>query len=234
MNDSLEHTTFLITGASRGLGRALALHASSQGAKVALVARRRGPLDDLRAHIQARGGRAVALAYDVADKAATYKIAGEAAEALGHIDVLVNNASTLGPWGESDRPMPLLLDTACEDLDAVLQTNVVGPFRLTKAVLGGMVLRGRGAVVNITSDAAVNAYAGWGAYGASKAAFDHLGRIWAEELTGTGVHVFSVDPGEMDTAMHRAAIPGADPKTLQRPEDVAVRIVAEIARRVSP
>src|SRR6185369_17167166 len=116
-----------------------------------------------------------------------------------------NNASTLGPV-----PLRLLLDTDCEDLEQALAVNLVGPFRLTKVVLGQMVLRGRGLVVNVTSDAALEAYPRWGAYGASKAALEQLGRVWAAELQETGVRVLAVDPGEMDTRMHADAIPDAD------------------------
>ena len=92
-----------------------------------------------------------------------------------------------------------------------------------------MLLRGSGLIVNLTSDAAVNGYPGWGAYSAAKAALDSLTRVWATELEGTGVSIISVDPGDMDTDMHRAAIPDADPASLARPEDVAeafVRIAA--------
>ena len=112
-----------------------------------------------------------------------------------------------------------------EELRQTLAVNLEGPFRLTRAVVGGMVARGRGTVLNVSSDAAVEAYPTWGAYGASKAALDHLSRIWAAELEGTAVRVVSVDPGEMDTAMHAAAIPDADPAALARPEDVAAAII---------
>ena len=134
--------------------------------------------------------------------------------------MLVNAASTLGPT-----PLPLLLDTECEDFARVLEVNVLGPFRLSKLVLGSMALRGEGVVINVSSDAAVEAYPGWGAYGASKAALDQLGRIWAAELPG-GVRVLTVDPGEMDTRMHADAMPDADRTTLARPEAVAARVVA--------
>jgi NAD(P)-dependent dehydrogenase (short-subunit alcohol dehydrogenase family) len=144
---------------------------------------------------------------------------------VGSIDVLVHNASTLGPT-----PLPLLLDTACEDLSQVLEVNLVGPFRLTKAVAGAMAMRGDGVVVNVTSDAAVSAYPRWGSYSVSKVALEHLGRIWAAELEGTGVRFFNVDPGEMDTKMHRDAIPDADPATLLRPETVAARLVTLLER----
>jgi NAD(P)-dependent dehydrogenase (short-subunit alcohol dehydrogenase family) len=144
---------------------------------------------------------------------------------VGPIDILIHNASTLGKT-----PLPLLFDTDCEDLERVLQVNLIGPFRLTKAIAGSMVLRRRGLVVHISSDAAVNAYPGWGAYGVSKAALDHLSRSWAAELEGTGVRVLSIDPGEMNTKMHADAMPEADPSTLADPADIAARIVAMIPR----
>jgi NAD(P)-dependent dehydrogenase (short-subunit alcohol dehydrogenase family) len=102
---------------------------------------------------------------------------------------------------------------------------LLGPFRLTKAVAGSMVLRRRGTIVFVSSDASVNAYPNWGAYSVSKAAADHLARLLAAELGPHGVRSFSVDPGEMDTAMHRAALPDADPATLARPEAVARGLV---------
>lgn len=214
----------LVTGASRGLGRALAETLAAAGARVALVARDAGPLADVAAGIRARGGEAHAIAADIADKAATHRIAGQAHALVGEIGIAIHNASTLGPT-----PLRLLLDTDCEDLAAVLETNLVGPFRLTKVLVGAMALRGAGTLVHISSDAAVEPYPRWGAYGVSKAAQDHLARILAAELDGTGVRVLAVDPGEMDTRMHAAAIPEADPATLARPLDVAQRIVALIA-----
>ena len=120
--------------------------------------------------------------------------------------------------------MPLLLDTDCEDLERVLAVNLVGPFRLTKALAGPMVLRQRGLVVFISSDAAVSAYANWGSYGISKAAQDHLARSLAAELDP--VKFLAIDPGEMDTKMHADAMPDADRAALARPADVAGRIVA--------
>ena len=110
--------------------------------------------------------------------------------------------STLGPT-----PLRLLLDTECEDLAGVLETNLVGPFRLTKVLAGAMAIRGAGTIVHISSDAAVEPYPRWGAYGISKAAQDHLSRILAAELDGTGVRILAVDPGEVDTVMHAAAMP---------------------------
>lgn len=216
-------TAALVTGGSRGLGRALGRALAAAGARVALVARHPEPLADAVAEIRARGGEAHAIVADVGDHAATYAIAGQAAALLGPVDVLVNNASTLGPV-----PLHLLLDTECEDLERALAVNLVGPFRLTKALAGSMVLRGRGVIVNVSSDAARDAYERWGAYGASKAALEQLGHVWAAELAGTGVRLFTVDPGEMDTRMHAEAMPDADPATLADPAHVAERIVALI------
>jgi NAD(P)-dependent dehydrogenase (short-subunit alcohol dehydrogenase family) len=213
----------LITGASRGLGRALAEQLAARGARVALVAREAGPLRDVVAAIHGRGGDAHAIAGDIADKTAIHRIAGQAQGLIGEIGIAIHNASTLGPT-----PLRLLLDTECEDLAAVLETNLVGPFRLTKVLAGAMAIRGAGVIVHISSDAAVEPYLRWGAYSISKAAQDHLSRILAAELDGTGVRVLAVDPGEMDTVMHAAAMPEADRASLQAPAAVAARIVQMI------
>jgi len=214
-------STALITGAGRGLGRALARQLAARGVKVVLVARSRQDLDVAVAEIQAAGGEAHAIVADVADKQSIYPVAHQAAALVGPIDLLVHNASSLGPT-----PLRLLLDSECEDLEAVLATNLVGPFRLSKVIAGSMALRGRGVVVHISSDAAVEPYPTWGFYSVAKAGLDHLSRIWAAELAGTGVRVLSVDPGEMDTVMHAAAIPEADRTTLADPADVARKILA--------
>lgn len=220
---SLSGTSALVTGASRGLGRALLGALAVRGARVVGVARGADELHAAVAAIRAAGGDAHAIVADVAAKDAVARIAGQAAALIGPIDVAIHNASTLGPT-----PLRLLLDTDCEDLEAVLATNLVGPFRLTKLLAGPMVLRGAGVIVHVSSDAAVAAYPRWGAYGASKAAQDHLARILAAELDGTGVRVLAVDPGEMDTAMHAAAIPDADRAALAEPAQVAAAIVAMI------
>jgi NAD(P)-dependent dehydrogenase (short-subunit alcohol dehydrogenase family) len=213
----------LVTGASRGLGKALAEALAARGARLVLVARQAEPLHDVVATIRARGGEAHAIAADIADKHAIHRIAGMAHGLVGELAIAIHNASTLGPV-----PLRLLLDTECEDLAAVLETNLIGPFRLTKVLAGAMALRGSGVLVHVSSDAAVEAYPRWGAYGVSKAAQDHLARILAAELDGTGVRVLAVDPGEMDTRMHADAVPDADRATLQRPADVAARIVEMI------
>ncbi|MDD9938600.1 MAG: SDR family NAD(P)-dependent oxidoreductase [Myxococcales bacterium] len=221
---SLKDGSVLITGGSRGLGRALALELARRGARLALVARHANALDDVVAEIGAIGAEAHAIVGDVGDKHDIHPIAHEAAALLGPIDVLINGASTLGPT-----PMPLLLDTECEDLERVMEVNLLGPFRLTKLIAGNMALRGRGVVVNVSSDAAVEAYPGWGSYGVSKAALDHLTRTFAAELGDVGVRFLSIDPGEMDTRMHRDALPDADPSTLAQPEQVAAVMASLVA-----
>jgi NAD(P)-dependent dehydrogenase (short-subunit alcohol dehydrogenase family) len=190
-----------------------------------MVARGKEELDAAAAEIarEAPGAQVHALAFDVGDKEAIYRIAGAAAALVGPSSIVIHNASTLGPV-----PMPLLVDLPCEDLEAVLAVNLVGPFRLTKALLGPMLLARRGLFLYLSSDAAVSAYPNWGAYGVSKAAQDHLARSFAAELDP--IRFLSVDPGEMDTKMHADALPEADPKTLGRPADVASSIVRIIER----
>ena len=213
-----------VTGGTSGLGRALVAELLRRGAHVAFVARHadgvRRTADELRGSHGIVG--------DVSREDDIYPLALQITGTLGGLDILVNNASSLGPV-----PLALLADTTCEDLEQALATNLVGPFRLTKALLGSLAASAREGrhpiVVNISSDAAVTAYETWGAYGASKAALLHLGRIWDAELRGEGVRVVSVDPGDMDTPLHELAVPGADRGTLKRPEDAACEIVDAIA-----
>jgi NAD(P)-dependent dehydrogenase (short-subunit alcohol dehydrogenase family) len=217
---NIQNTSVLITGGSQGLGRGLGKALALAGARVVLVARHEDKLNEAVREIQALGGEVYSIAADIGEKRAVHGIAGEAAALAGPIDILIHNASTLGPV-----PLRLLLDTECEDLEHVLQVNLVGPFRLQKIIAGSMALRGKGLVISISSDAAVGAYAGWGAYSASKAALDHMTRIWSAELGDTGVRFLSIDPGEMNTRMHADAMPDADPALLKDPDDVAHHIL---------
>jgi NAD(P)-dependent dehydrogenase (short-subunit alcohol dehydrogenase family) len=218
-----------ITGGTSGLGLALVRELHRRGAAVALVARTAD-----RVHAVAAEGAGIAgIVGDIASKLDTYPIALQITAALGGLDVLVNNASSLGPV-----PLVPLADTDCEDLEAALATNVVGPFRLTKALLGALAASAREArapiVVNISSDAAETAYPHWGAYGTSKAALRQLSRIWREELVGLGIEVVAVDPGDMDTPLHALAVPDADPASLKRPEQAAAEIADLLEGRLRP
>lgn len=220
--------TVLITGASRGLGFELALAFGTRGARIGLVAREEGALAKAAREFENKGIEVVALPFDVGAKEDAYKIAGAAQLALGPIDILVHNASTLGPV-----PLRALALSECEAFSAVLETNVVGPFRLTKALLPSLTRPGAlsPSVLFISSDAAVSAYPDWGFYGVSKAALDHLARSFAVEHPN--VRVLAIDPGEMDTAMHHAAMPDADVRALRRPSDVAESIVETFALHAS-
>ncbi len=216
-----------LTGGTSGLGLALLGALRERGAAVAFVAR-----DAQRVHAVARrhpGSHGIAA--DVSRKEQTHPLALQIVAALGGLDVLIHNASSLGPV-----PLALLADTECEEFEAAWATNLLGPFRLTKALLGALgsaARAGRPArVLHITSDAAVNACAGWGAYGASKAALRHMGRIWDEELREHGVRVLDIDPGDMDTPLHALAVPGADPATLKHPAQAAADVIALIERSI--
>jgi NAD(P)-dependent dehydrogenase (short-subunit alcohol dehydrogenase family) len=152
---------------------------------------------------------------DLSIRADVERLAALALDRFGRVDVLINNASALGPL-----PMPYLSDYPPDAWDNVVRTNVTGPFLLTRALVGQMLVRGSGSMINVSSDAGVVGYPTWGAYGVSKAALDQLTRTWAAELDGTGVGVNALEPGSMDTAMHRAAEPEEDPAQWARPEDV--------------
>lgn len=217
-----------VTGGTSGLGLALveALHA--RGAQVAFVARDAQRVAETARRVAGSHG----IVGDVSWKLETHALAIQVTSALGGLDLLINNASSLGPV-----PLAPLADTDCEDLEAALATNLIGPFRLTKALLGALSASARegtpALVVNITSDAAVTPYAGWGAYGASKAALAHLSRIWDEELRSHGVRVLAVDPGDMDTPLHALAVPDADRTRLKPPRQAAAEIVALIERHAA-
>jgi NAD(P)-dependent dehydrogenase (short-subunit alcohol dehydrogenase family) len=220
----LEGARVAVTGGTSGLGLALVRELLSRGARVAFVARTPARVREVaRENTGAHG-----IVADVSSKEDIYPVALQATGELGGLDVLVNNASDLGPV-----PLAMLSDTECEDLERAFATNVLGPFRLTKALMGALASsarEGRGAVVlNISSDAAVNPYPTWGAYGASKAALRHMTQIWGEEHAADGVRFLSIDPGDMDTPMHAAAIPDADPSTLKRPEQAARELADAIA-----
>jgi NAD(P)-dependent dehydrogenase (short-subunit alcohol dehydrogenase family) len=200
-------TTAIITGASMGLGRALTRTLHELGWTLVVDGRDR---DRLRTLVGELGpDRLVAIPGDVTDPAHRRALV-DAAEAVGGLDLLVNNASTLGPT-----PMPALADYPLDAWRAVYETNVVAPLALVQAALPSL-LASRGTVVNITSDAGIEGYEGWGGYGSSKAALEQLGRVLAAEHPD--LSVYTVDPGDMRTQMHQDAFPGEDISDRPEPE----------------
>ena len=205
----------MITGASKGLGRALAHAFAESGAQLALCARREGPLFQVKKELESIAADVLAVPADVSDPDDVERFVSLAERRFGRVDVLINNASILGP-----SPMPYLADYPIEDFHLVLITNAFNPFLMTKRVLSGMLQRNEGCIINVTSSAGHIGYAGWGAYAVSKFALEGLTYTWAEELAESGVRLHLVDPGEMDTEMHALAVPNCDYE-LADPRDVA-------------
>ncbi len=204
----------MITGASRGLGRALALAFAKEGARLSICARSEEGLLKVKQEAEAKGAEVLAITADVSNARDVERFVATTENAYGRIDVLINNASILGP-----SPMPMLLDYPEEDFSEVLRINAVSTFLVTRRVIPGMLERNEGSIINLTSEAGNTGYAGWGAYGISKFAVEGLTETWADELSHTNVRVNMVDPGEMDTDMHRLAVPDCD-YPLAKPEDV--------------
>jgi short-subunit dehydrogenase len=214
----------VLTGASRGLGRALAGALYARGYNLIIDARNAAALEAAAAEIAAlRGGRVTAIAGDIADPAHRASLAAAARE-LGGAGLLVNNAGTLGA-----SPLPALADYPADELLATLEVNVVAPIALTQALLPELRRLG-GAVLNVTSDAAVEPYAGWGGYGAAKAALEQASNVLAAEESA--VRVWWVDPGDMRTRMHQDAFPGEDISDRQPPEAVTPALLRLIAERM--
>ncbi|HUG84956.1 MAG TPA: SDR family oxidoreductase [Euzebya sp.] len=197
----ITHTpTALVTGASRGLGLALADHLVSLGWRVVTTARRQADLLRSSPPLADGGGPgAVPIAGDVGDPAHRAALALAAGP---HLDLLVNNASLLGP-----SPLPSLADVPLHAVEEVLAVNLLAPLGLIQATLPALLAR-RGVIVDVSSDAAVGAWPGWGPYGLSKAALDQMTAVLGEEQPQLGV--YAVDPGDMRTDMHQAAFPGED------------------------
>jgi NAD(P)-dependent dehydrogenase (short-subunit alcohol dehydrogenase family) len=213
----------LITGASRGLGRALAAGLAREGYALITDARNAAALETAAEDIRAAGGTVTALPGDVTDPAHRAALR-RAAEQAGRLDLLVNNAGTLGA-----SPLPALADYPADELRAAFEANVIAPIALTQLMLPLLRAHG-GAVLNITSDAAVEAYAGWGGYGAAKAALEQASNVLAaEELA---IRVWWADPGDLRTDMHQQAFPGQDISDRPRPESVVPAFARLIAERL--
>jgi NAD(P)-dependent dehydrogenase (short-subunit alcohol dehydrogenase family) len=214
---NLQNSVALITGASRGLGFEVATLLARRQAKLIIVARDGQALEAAAAELR-KHTDAYAFAGDVSEDAEDIVAAGTAR--FGHIDILINNASELGP-----SPMPALDSLAWQAFERILRVNLIAPLHLIQLVLPQMRRYG-GTIVNISSDAGVAAYPGWGGYGASKAALEHLSRTLAAEVADDPVRVLVVDPGDMNTTMHRLAEPGVDLSHLPLPSAVAPTFVA--------
>jgi NAD(P)-dependent dehydrogenase (short-subunit alcohol dehydrogenase family) len=201
----------IVTGASRGFGRALAKSLAVEGWNLVIDARRPQELEATRAELASSGAEVIAIPGNV--ESGDHRVALiESARGLGSLDLLVNNASTLGT-----SPLPSLETYVLEELREVFEVNTVAPLALIQLALP-LLKESRGTVVSLTSDASVEAYEGWGGYGSSKAALDHLHRVLAKEIGA--VRFYAFDPGDMRTEMHQAAFPGEDISDRPEPETV--------------
>jgi NAD(P)-dependent dehydrogenase (short-subunit alcohol dehydrogenase family) len=210
----------IVTGASRGFGRAVAHALADRGWSLVLDARGEPALREAAAAL--RAGRVHALAGDVADRDHRAALV-RAAERLGGLELLINNASELGP-----SPLPELARYPMEELARLFATNVLAPLGLIQSALPLLVARA-GTIVNVSSDAGVEAYAGWGGYGSSKAALDHLSKVLAVEHPMLRVYAF--DPGDMRTEMHQRAFPGEDISDRPEPETVVPALLRLLHER---
>jgi NAD(P)-dependent dehydrogenase (short-subunit alcohol dehydrogenase family) len=211
----------MVTGASRGLGRALATGLAREGYDLIIDARNAAALEAVAGQIRAAGGHVTAVAGDVTDPAHR---AALVAACPGRLDLLVNNAGTLGA-----SPLPALADYPAGELRAAFEANVIAPIALTQLALPMLRAHG-GAVLNVTSDAAVEAYAGWGGYGAAKAALEQASNVLAaEELA---IRVWWADPGDLRTDMHQLAFPGEDISDRPLPEEIVPAFLRLITERL--
>ncbi len=223
---NLKGRTAVITGASRGLGREIARQFAVRGAQLVLVARGEAALREAAAELSETTD-VLAVPADVSQ--AAERIAEAALDRFGRVDVLINNASAIGP-----SPMPPLENYPWEALLELFRVNAAAPLHLIQLLLPQMRARREGVIINVTSDAGVEAYPGWGGYGASKAALEHLTRVLAAELENSGVRIYAVDPGDMNTEMHRLAEPGVDLSHLPDPAVPAPVFVDLVEREKTP
>lgn len=213
----------IVTGGSRGLGKALARELLERGLSVVIDGRNEAALQQAYRELIAFGD-VIAIAGDIADKDHAHALVAEARR-LGRLDVLVNNASTLGKT-----PLARIDQLTEETFNRIFAVNVFSPIHLIQHALPMMVRSGDLAtIVNITSDAGVEAYPAWGGYGASKAALEHISRVLAAETDNPNLRILVADPGDMNTDMHRDAIPEADPSSLGDPVDAARALMRAIA-----
>ncbi len=207
----------------------MALAFAREGADLVLCARGEDALKQVATKAREQGSNVLTVVADMTMTRDVERLVVLALERFDRVDILVNNASELGPT-----PLPYLIDYPPHVFGDVMKVNVMAPFHLIWSLLGGMLQRRDGVIINVSSDVAVNGYPGWGAYSVSKAALDGLTRTWAAELENTGVKIYAVDPTDMNTAMHRAAVPEGDPASLADPADIAEAFVVLATGQVDP
>jgi NAD(P)-dependent dehydrogenase (short-subunit alcohol dehydrogenase family) len=206
----LQGKVAMITGASQGLGRALALAYAKEGARVVINSRQKESIRPVAEEAESTGAEVLALAADVSRSADVERLVGAATKRFGHVDVLVNNAGVLGPRVE-------IVEYPEDEWRLVIDANLTGPFLVSKAVIPH--IPQGGSIINVVSGVSVEGRPGWGAYSVSKFGVEGLTQILASELEGRGIRVNAVDPGGMRTEMRAAAYPEEDPMTRIIPEE---------------
>jgi NAD(P)-dependent dehydrogenase (short-subunit alcohol dehydrogenase family) len=218
MTETSTQRIAVVTGASRGIGRAAALALAKSGVHVIAVARTQGALEELDDAITTAGGSATLVPLDLKDHAAIDRLGGAIAERWGRLDILVGNAGVLGPLSPLGHVEP-------KAFDEVMCVNVTANWRLIRSLDPLLRVSKAGRVVFVTSGAAHKHMAYWGPYAVSKAALDALAMTYANEVRSTPIKVMLLSPGPLRTAMRKQAMPGEDPDTLRTPEDLAPEIL---------
>lgn len=200
----MKNNVIVITGASKGLGRALTLAFAKEGADLGICARGKEELLKVKQEAENLGANVVAVSADISKQEDVERFVSVVEAQFGTIDTLINNASIFGPGPT------LLADYPLHQFEEVIRVNISNPFLVTKRVLPGMLAKKKGSIINITSEAGNTGFGEWGAYSISKFGVEGMTQIWADELAESGVRINMVDPGEMDTEMHDIAVPGCD------------------------
>lgn len=219
MTKPLAGRVALVTGASRGIGRAAALAFAQAGAHVVALARTSGALEELDDAIQAIGGSATLVPADLADAAAIERLGPALLQRWGKLDILLANAGILGPLSP-------LTHASLKEWAQVFDINVSANWRLLKSVEPALQASDAGRVILMSSGAAHKCLAYWGPYSISKAALEAMARTYANETLKTNLRVMLVNPGPLRTRMRAQAMPGEDPETLKTPEELAPHLVA--------